>query len=122
MMRRPPRSTLFPYTSLFGSALKPTRSTTRKTKARKSRTVSIVAERLAELIYGCVQAMLKIDEGILWPEDTFVDFEHSLNAAVNKLREALGDDANSPRLPRLRFSGCASCWLQRRSEERRVGK
>jgi TolB-like protein/DNA-binding winged helix-turn-helix (wHTH) protein/Flp pilus assembly protein TadD len=33
----------------------------------------------------------------LWPEDTFVDFEHSLNAAVNKLREAIGDDANSPR-------------------------
>jgi len=33
----------------------------------------------------------------LWPEDTFVDFEHSLNAAVNKLREALGDDANNPR-------------------------
>ncbi|HEY6268134.1 MAG TPA: winged helix-turn-helix domain-containing protein [Candidatus Acidoferrum sp.] len=33
----------------------------------------------------------------LWPEDTFVDFEHSLNAAVNKLREALGDDANAPR-------------------------
>jgi TolB-like protein/DNA-binding winged helix-turn-helix (wHTH) protein/Flp pilus assembly protein TadD len=33
----------------------------------------------------------------LWPEDTFVDFEHSLNAAVNKLRESLGDDANNPR-------------------------
>jgi TolB-like protein/DNA-binding winged helix-turn-helix (wHTH) protein/Tfp pilus assembly protein PilF len=33
----------------------------------------------------------------LWPQDTFVDFEHSLNAAVNKLREALGDDANNPR-------------------------
>ena len=33
----------------------------------------------------------------LWPEDTFVDFEHSLNAAVNKLREALGDVANNPR-------------------------
>jgi TolB-like protein/DNA-binding winged helix-turn-helix (wHTH) protein len=33
----------------------------------------------------------------LWPEDTFVDFEHSLNAAVNKLREALGDNANNPR-------------------------
>jgi hypothetical protein len=32
----------------------------------------------------------------LWPEDTFVDFEHSLNAAVNKLREALDDDANNP--------------------------
>jgi TolB-like protein/DNA-binding winged helix-turn-helix (wHTH) protein/Tfp pilus assembly protein PilF len=33
----------------------------------------------------------------LWPEDSFVDFEHSLNAAVNKLRDALGDDANNPR-------------------------
>jgi DNA-binding winged helix-turn-helix (wHTH) protein/tetratricopeptide (TPR) repeat protein len=33
----------------------------------------------------------------LWPEDTFVDFEHSLNAAVNKLREALDDDASNPR-------------------------
>src|SRR6266849_4563186 len=33
----------------------------------------------------------------LWPEDTFVDFEHSLNAAVNRLREALDDDANNPR-------------------------
>jgi len=33
----------------------------------------------------------------LWPEDTFVDFEHSLNAAVNKLRQALDDDANNPR-------------------------
>ncbi len=33
----------------------------------------------------------------LWPADTFVDFEHSLNAAVNKLREALDDDANNPR-------------------------
>lgn len=27
----------------------------------------------------------------LWPSDTFVDFDHSLNTAVNKLREALGD-------------------------------
>ena len=33
----------------------------------------------------------------LWPADTFVDFDHSLNTAVNKLREALGDSANSPR-------------------------
>src|SRR3981081_4505078 len=33
----------------------------------------------------------------LWPEDTFVDFEHSLNAAVNKLRDALSDDANNTR-------------------------
>jgi len=33
----------------------------------------------------------------LWPSDTFVDFEHGLNAAINRLREALGDDANNPR-------------------------
>ena len=33
----------------------------------------------------------------LWPADTFVDFEHGLNKAINKLREALGDDADKPR-------------------------
>jgi cholera toxin transcriptional activator len=33
----------------------------------------------------------------LWPADTFVDFDHSLNTAVNKLREALGDSAANPR-------------------------
>ena len=33
----------------------------------------------------------------LWPADTFVDFDHSLNTAVNKLREVLGDSASSPR-------------------------
>ena len=33
----------------------------------------------------------------LWPEDTFVDFEHSVNVAVKKLREALGDSAEKPR-------------------------
>ena len=33
----------------------------------------------------------------LWPADTFVDFDHSLNTAVNKLRETLGDSASSPR-------------------------
>jgi len=32
----------------------------------------------------------------LWPADTFVDFDHSLNAAVMKLREALGDTADKP--------------------------
>src|SRR4029077_15460961 len=29
--------------------------------------------------------------------DTFVDFDHSLNTAINKVREALGDSASSPR-------------------------
>ena len=35
--------------------------------------------------------------GRLWPSDTFVDFDHSLNTAVNKIREVLGDSASSPR-------------------------
>jgi len=33
----------------------------------------------------------------LWAADTFVDFDHGLNAAVNRLREALGDSAENPR-------------------------
>ena len=33
----------------------------------------------------------------VWSEDTFVDFSHGLNAAVNKLREALCDSADEPR-------------------------
>jgi len=47
----------------------------------------------------------------IWPADTFVDFEHSLNTAIKKLRKALGDNANRPKyietLPRrgYRFSG-----------------
>jgi tetratricopeptide (TPR) repeat protein len=48
---------------------------------------------------------------VLWPSDTFVDFEHSLNVAVNRLREALEDSADQPKfietLPRrgYRFIG-----------------
>src|SRR5579871_3544184 len=32
----------------------------------------------------------------LWPADTFVDFDHSLNAAIRRLRDALGDSAENP--------------------------
>jgi TolB-like protein/DNA-binding winged helix-turn-helix (wHTH) protein/Tfp pilus assembly protein PilF len=43
----------------------------------------------------------------LWPAETFVDFEHSLNSAIKKLRKALGDSAETPRyietLPRLGY-------------------
>lgn len=43
----------------------------------------------------------------LWPNDTFVDFEQILNNSVGKLRDALGDNAESPRfietLPRLGY-------------------
>ena len=47
----------------------------------------------------------------MWPSDTFVDFDHGLSAAVNRLRDALGDSADNPRyietLPRrgYRFIG-----------------
>ena len=34
--------------------------------------------------------------GKLWPADTFVDFDHSLNAAIKRLRDALGDSAETP--------------------------
>ena len=33
----------------------------------------------------------------LWPADTFVDFDHGLNSAVGRLREALRDSADNPR-------------------------
>ncbi len=34
--------------------------------------------------------------GQLWPADTFVDFDHSLNAAIKRLRDALGESADAP--------------------------
>src|SRR5579859_2559598 len=47
----------------------------------------------------------------LWPHDTVVEFDHSINAAIQKLRDALGESADNPRyvetLPRrgYRFIG-----------------
>lgn len=53
---------------------------------------------------------------LLWPADTFVDFNHGLNAAVNKLREALSDSAENPRyietLPRRGYRFIAKVeWI-----------
>jgi TolB-like protein/DNA-binding winged helix-turn-helix (wHTH) protein/tetratricopeptide (TPR) repeat protein len=48
----------------------------------------------------------------LWPTDTFVDFDHGVNTAINRLREALGDSADNPRfietLPRRGYRFLAS--------------
>ena len=50
----------------------------------------------------------------LWPGGTFVDFDHGLNAVINRLRDTLGDSAESPRfietLPRrgYRFVGAVN--------------
>jgi Tol biopolymer transport system component/DNA-binding winged helix-turn-helix (wHTH) protein len=51
----------------------------------------------------------------LWPADTFVDFNHGLNAAINKLREALCDSAENPKyietLPRRGYRFIATVEL-----------
>src|SRR6266700_7114301 len=43
----------------------------------------------------------------LWPGDTFVDFDHGLNNSIKRIRDALGDSAESPHyietLPRLGY-------------------
>ena len=53
----------------------------------------------------------------LWPADTFVDYDHSLNTAVNKLREALNDSADNPRfiqtIPRRGYRFIAPVELAR---------
>lgn len=45
--------------------------------------------------------------GKLWPSSVYVDFDHGLNNAITRLREALGDDAAAPRfietLPRIGY-------------------
>ncbi len=55
----------------------------------------------------------------LWPEDTFVDFAHSLNTAIKKLRQTLDDDPDAPRfietLPKkgYRFIVAAALCVER---------
>ena len=63
---------------------------------------------LAELLQrpGAVVTREEIRQK-LWSADTFVDFEHGINTAVNRLRQAFGDDAENPRfietLPRVGY-------------------
>src|SRR5436305_14767003 len=57
----------------------------------------------------------------LWPADTFVNFEHGLNAAVKRLRQALSDSADNPRfvetLPRRGYRFIAPVQTQAASGE-----
>ena len=59
---------------------------------------------------------------LLWPADTYVDFDHSLNTAVMTLRIALGDSADKPHyiqtLPRKGFRFVAPVSLGPASETR----
>jgi len=58
----------------------------------------------------------------LWDHDTFVDFDHSLNISINKLRDALGDTAANPRfietLPRKGYRFLASVSVEEVPENR----
>jgi DNA-binding winged helix-turn-helix (wHTH) protein/Flp pilus assembly protein TadD len=60
-----------------------------------------------------------------WPADTFVDFDNSLNTAINKLREALGDSADNPRfietLPRRGYRFIAPVVSDKSIEKRGLG-
>ena len=62
----------------------------------------------------------------LWPEDTFVDFDHSVNTAINKLRDALGDSAENPRfietLPRHGYRFIVSVDYGAAGQDRRIGR
>ena len=59
-----------------------------------------------------------------WPPDTFVDFDNSLNTAINKLREALGDSADNPRfietLPRRGYRFIAPVSAHNGIEKRKL--
>jgi len=62
--------------------------------------------KIQEQPFQVLAALLKQPEEVvtrdelrrqIWPQDTFVDFDNSLNIAINKLREAFGDSADNPR-------------------------
>src|SRR3982751_3076155 len=53
--------------------------------------LKLLAQRAGEIV---TREQLR-DE--VWGTETFVDFEHGLNAAINKLRQTLGDSAEKPR-------------------------
>ncbi|MEO7837084.1 MAG: FHA domain-containing protein [Acidimicrobiales bacterium] len=62
----------------------------------------------------------------LWPDSVFVDFDHGLNKAVNKIRRALGESADNPRfvetLPRRGYRFIAAIeGVDRRPETARAG-
>jgi Tol biopolymer transport system component/DNA-binding winged helix-turn-helix (wHTH) protein len=63
-----------------------------KIQEQPLRVLSLLLERVGEVV---TREELREE---LWPADTFVDFDHGLNSAVARLREALGDSADGPRL------------------------
>ncbi|MGA7155457.1 MAG: winged helix-turn-helix domain-containing protein [Acidobacteriaceae bacterium] len=78
------------------------------------RLLSILLERPGEIV---TREQLRER---LWPSDVFIDFDHGLNKSIQKLRDALGDSAESPRyietIPRLGYRFIAP--VSRRAFER----
>src|SRR5208282_5217555 len=72
--------------------------------------LAMLIERPGELVTR--EALLRR----LWPTETFVDFDHGVNTAINRLREALGDSAENPRfietVPRRGYRFIAPVELQ----------
>jgi cholera toxin transcriptional activator len=62
-----------------------------KLNAQPFQVLSLLLERPGELL-----TREEISR-VLWPDGTFVDYEHGVNSAVNRIREALGDTASNPR-------------------------
>jgi TolB-like protein/DNA-binding winged helix-turn-helix (wHTH) protein/Tfp pilus assembly protein PilF len=62
-----------------------------KIQEQPFRVLAVLLEHAGELV---TREQLRAD---LWPSDTFVDFDNSLNTDINKLREVLGDSAANPR-------------------------
>ena len=48
----------------------------------------------------------------LWPDNTIVEFEHSINAAITKLRKALGDQVAEPDTFRRWRAGAIGSWCR----------
>jgi TolB-like protein/tetratricopeptide (TPR) repeat protein/DNA-binding winged helix-turn-helix (wHTH) protein len=80
--------------------------------------LAILVENAGELVTR--EYLLKA----LWPSDTFVDCEHSLNAAMMRLRETLGDSSDNPRyietLPRRGYRLIASPEIEAREAKTAV--
>src|ERR1051326_1135053 len=80
---------VFEFDCRLGELLKAGRRV--KLQGQPIQILSVLLERRGELVTR--EELQKR----LWPADTFVDFEHSLNAAVKRLRQALEDSADEPR-------------------------
>jgi len=70
-------------------------------QGQPARLLTLLASRPGELV---TRAEI---QKVLWPDGRFVEFEHAINTAIKKIREALADDSDSPRfietLPKLGY-------------------